>query len=111
MQVGISQDDQAALRARCAAEAGQGAGVAPSTQEGQTDPETAEGVQPDAVQPESDQAGATQAPSTTVTGSAAGAEVQAPGASAAPEPYTGLAGSTNEPDGRMVRICDLIRSL
>ncbi len=114
---GLSADDQAAVRARCAtmAGAGEGAPVA-STQEGSEDnaPDTtavekADGAETGLVVPETGGAGLPQDDETT-TGSVNGQEVQEASPSNEPAEYTGLAGRVDE-DTPLVLICDLIKEL
>lgn len=113
---GLSADDQAAVRARCAAAAGDGSVVAPSLQEGSEDntpdasaTDLADGVLPGGVDPAT---GAVDpgltAGETTTTGSVGGVEVQTASPSDTPAPDTGLAGGA---EAEMVLICDLIAEL
>lgn len=113
----LSADDQAAVRARCAAPAGENA-AALSTQEGSEDtaPDTnaaelADAPETGLVDPATgavDPAAATEAQ--TTTGSVDGDEVQEAASSDEPAPYTGLAGGVGE-NTNMVLICDLIDAL
>lgn len=127
---GLSDDDRAAVRARCGALQGQTAGAPVSTQEGDKDEdpgttpaELADGAtsgqttqaakdQVAAVQNDGKPVPETQNDSTTVTGSVAGMEVQKASPAETPEPYTGLAGgATDSDDVRTVRVCDLVKNL
>lgn len=115
---GLSADDQAAVRARCAERAGEGSTAARSLHEG--DEDNAPGATPadladlPSADADSYDDGATQgeanADPTTTTGSIRGQEQQVPSAKPRPAPYTGLAGGLQEPPD-MVRICDLIGEL
>lgn len=116
---GLSADDQAAVRARCAALEGGQTATAPSLQEGPDDnnpdataADLADGAAPGtAVQTATpnDTTAAPGASETTTTGSIGGAEAQSASPSTTPAPDTGLAGSTG--DGGLVLICDLIPDL
>ncbi len=97
---GLSADDQAAVRARCAN--GEDA-TALSRQEGDED-ENADATV-------SDLADQTLTQEITTTGSVQGKEVQKASPSDQPEPYTGLAGGVQDGDTRMVAICALIKTL
>lgn len=113
----LSEDDQAAVRARCAAARGVGDGAAVSLQEGDEDnnPYATAADLADTQQPAVDHATRTEATSeaeaTTTTGSVDGLEKQVTQPEAGAAPYTGLAGAYQEGETRMVLICDLIREL
>lgn len=117
---GLSADDQAAVRARCAAREGQGNTAARSLDEGDEDnaPGATAGDLADLPQAdvEAHGDGAThgtadaEANTTTTTGSIKGQEQQVPSAKPRPAPYTGLAGGLQEAPN-MIRICDLIDTL
>ncbi len=116
----LSDDDQAAIRARCAEARGEGEGTAASLQEGDEDnapdatttdladdaPPVAEG----AVTDETD-AELAAGEATTTTGSADAVEVQDPAQSGEVLPYTGLAGGIEADEVRTVRICDIVAKL
>jgi hypothetical protein len=114
---GLSADDQAAVRARCAAARGQSDGTAPSLQEADENnaPDTTEADRAAAPRPAGEAAGAAsqaaQADLTTTTGAVEGRERQVASPDGQPAPYTGLAGGFQEGTPRMVRICDLIAEL
>lgn len=113
---GLSADDQAAVRARCASGDGNGTAVAPSLQEGPEDndpdanpAELADGVLPGGVDPATGQVDQGLAPGeTTTTGSVGGVEVQTASPTDTPAPDTGLAGGS---DTNMVLFCDLIAEI
>lgn len=126
---GLSEDDRAAVLARCAELQGQSAS-APSLQEGSTDEapgttaaDLADGAttggltgaaddQTAAVENDGTPVPEGQNDSTTVTGSIAGQEVQSADSSDAPAPNTGLAGAAvDSEDMRAFRVCDLVKTL
>ena len=112
---GLSADDQAAVLARCAGNAGS-AGLAPkSTQEGSTDEgndttstDLADDVPEEQV---ADDPNSQASQATTTTGSVSGEEVQLPAQDGSSAPDTGLAGGDGESETKMVLICDLVPGL
>jgi hypothetical protein len=109
---GLSADDQAAVRARCAT----ADGTASSLQEGDEDESPQNQTTTDladrtANEPQGN--GKTAVPpkaeGTTTTGSVNGTEVQKASPAETPAPDTGLAGG--EGDGSMVTVCQLIAKL
>ncbi len=111
----LSEDDQAAVLARCAAGEGSDTAGAASLQEGDednapdaTDEDLADTTTGDlaAEEPTTETAN-----STSATGSVAGVEGQVPSPDVQPAPYTGLAGGIQDGATQMVRVCDLIPSL
>lgn len=109
---GLSADDQAAVRARCAGEGG----TAASSQEGDEDESPRDQTSNDLadrnankVQGSGETAVPPAAEGTTTTGSVNGTESQKASPSERPSPDTGLAGGTGE--GGLVTICQLIAKL
>ncbi len=120
---GLSADDQAAVRARCAALAGVGDGEATSQQQGantglggsndtaeakdNANETAADGAPADSQAQTSDLTPKT-ADQTSVTGATGGNEVQQPAQGTAG--YTGLAGG-NPDDGAFAPVCKVIMSI
>jgi hypothetical protein len=115
---GLSADDQAAVRSRCAATEGNQSMTAASGQEGSAGDDSgspacnlADGTEAGDAALDTGSAGSSgQAGSqTTTTGSVNGVEVQSASPSPSPAPDTGLAGGQGE--SQLVLICDLIATL
>lgn len=105
----LSEDDQAAVLARCEGAEGLGDGLTPSLQEGTNEDETEPLVDADLAEDTgTGEAGTVVDDDTSITGTDGGAEEQTADSAAQPEPYTGLAGAA---ETQFFQVCELIAKL